>query len=295
MKDGKIDNNEAKKISKTLEDMEGSKTDYSKLVYRSGDNEHFDFTRFGLLSSFYLKFINANIGINVAKLNMKEFKNEIDRLKRKKAKKQSYKTNKKDVLENAKAWYNGLNIIVDAFDRDLFRSINHPFIDADYDSNNDQEPDLLAASGSNIYESYGLTDKELQVFKKLFGCKNPEELRQALIEATDEKYNDVLKELNIKLTVLRDQTKIKTGVSRTRLENLVNVVEDILDGVRWGNNIPDLESEKSAAQRRNESSSGQGLKILTPDQMLNRLPISLAQLNAGNNSEKFKNEIRQLL
>ena len=33
--------------------------------------------------------------------------------------------------------------------------------------------------------------------------------------------------------------------------------------------------------------SGQGLKILTPNQMLSRLPISLAQLEAGNNSEKF--------
>ena len=40
---------------------------------------------------------------------------------------------------------------------------------------------------------------------------------------------------------------------------------------------------------------GQGLKILTPSQMLRRLPISLAQLKAGNNSEKLKNEIRQLL
>ena len=39
----------------------------------------------------------------------------------------------------------------------------------------------------------------------------------------------------------------------------------------------------------------QGLKILTPNQMLSRLPISLAQLNAGNNSVKLKNEIRQLL
>ena len=39
--------------------------------------------------------------------------------------------------------------------------------------------------------------------------------------------------------------------------------------------------------------SGQGLKILTPNQMLSRLLISLAQLNAGNNSEKHK--IRQLL
>ena len=40
---------------------------------------------------------------------------------------------------------------------------------------------------------------------------------------------------------------------------------------------------------------GQGLKILAPSQMLSRLPISLAQLKAGNNSEKLKNEIRQLL
>ena len=40
---------------------------------------------------------------------------------------------------------------------------------------------------------------------------------------------------------------------------------------------------------------GQGIKILTPNQMLSRLPISLTQLQAGNNSEKFKNEIRQLL
>ena len=39
----------------------------------------------------------------------------------------------------------------------------------------------------------------------------------------------------------------------------------------------------------------QGLKILAINQMLNRLLISLAQLKAGNNSEKLKNEIRQLL
>ena len=40
---------------------------------------------------------------------------------------------------------------------------------------------------------------------------------------------------------------------------------------------------------------GQGIKILTPNQMLNRLPIILAQLKAGYNSNKLKNEIRQLL
>ena len=40
---------------------------------------------------------------------------------------------------------------------------------------------------------------------------------------------------------------------------------------------------------------GQGLKVLIPNQTLSRLPISLAQFKAGNNSEKLKNEIRQLL
>ena len=40
---------------------------------------------------------------------------------------------------------------------------------------------------------------------------------------------------------------------------------------------------------------GKGLKILTPQQMLTRLPVTLAQLQAGNNSQKLKNEIRQLL
>ena len=40
---------------------------------------------------------------------------------------------------------------------------------------------------------------------------------------------------------------------------------------------------------------GIALKILTSNQILSRLPVSLAQLKAGNNSEKLKNEIRQLL
>ena len=50
----------------------------------------------------------------------------------------------------------------------------------------------------------------------------------------------------------------------------------------------DLESEESAAQ---EEQSARGLKILTPNQMFRRLPIALAHLKAGYNSEKLKNEL----
>ena len=44
-----------------------------------------------------------------------------------------------------------------------------------------------------------------------------------------------------------------------------------------------------------ESQDGKGLKILTPNQMLKRLPIALAQVKAGNNSESLLNEIRQIV
>ena len=40
---------------------------------------------------------------------------------------------------------------------------------------------------------------------------------------------------------------------------------------------------------------GEGLKILTNKQMLNRLPILLAQIQAGNNSKSLKNELRQII
>ena len=61
-----------------------------------------------------------------------------------------------------------------------------------------------------------------------------------------------------------------------KLDKIVEIVEEIL---------------KFNKQKK----EGEGIKILTPSQMLSRLPISLAQLQAGNNSEKLKNEIRQLL
>ena len=44
-----------------------------------------------------------------------------------------------------------------------------------------------------------------------------------------------------------------------------------------------------------ESQKGEGLKILIPNQMLKRLPIALAQVKAGNNSESLLNEIRQIV
>ena len=49
---------------------------------------------------------------------------------------------------------------------------------------------------------------------------------------------------------------------------------------------------KKVLKFNKQNQEGQGLKILTPSQMFSRLPITFAQLKAGNNSEKLKNEIR---
>ena len=48
-------------------------------------------------------------------------------------------------------------------------------------------------------------------------------------------------------------------------------------------------------EKRLAKQEGTGLKILAPNQMLKRLPIALAQIKAGNNSESLLNEIRQIV
>ena len=88
---------------------------------------------------------------------------------------------------------------------------------------------------------------------------------------------------------------------------LVNMVKNGLSDLK--NEIENMGEEEKEIEKPGEiidivekllifnkqNQQGQGLKILTPDQMLSRLPISLAQLKAGNNSQKLKNEIGQLL
>ena len=80
-------------------------------------------------------------------------------------------------------------------------------------------------------------------------------------------------------------TKIKITVKNVPKDDLLKTEENekIIDII------------ERILEYNSENQLGLGLKMLTPNQMLSRLPISLAQLKAGNNSEKLKNEIRQLL
>ena len=77
--------------------------------------------------------------------------------------------------------------------------------------------------------------------------------------------------------------------------NLVNKAEQIAELRSTPHRQKMLKIFNYLGEIFNGPTEGKGLKILTPNQMLSRLPITLAQLKAGNNSEKLKNEIRQLL
>ena len=69
-----------------------------------------------------------------------------------------------------------------------------------------------------------------------------------------------------------------------------DIVEQESDEQLDTTDMSELESEESAEQ--NEKQRGVRLKILTPEQILSRLSITLAQLKAENNSKKLINEIR---
>ena len=92
-----------------------------------------------------------------------------------------------------------------------------------------------------------------------------------------------------------------------RNEDQVYLIKEVLNRMKKANeNVSENKTFKTEENKKMTNivkrilyfnkleQSGQGLKILTPNQMLSRLPITLAQLKAGNNSEKLKNEIRQL-
>ena len=116
------------------------------------------------------------------------------------------------------------------------------------------------------------------LFNHYLDYSNPDIVFKRLRDSTDEKNKNMVELINQKLTKLKRIVRNLPENDNRVEENkkIIDIVEKILE----------LNKEKH---------SGKGLKILTPDQMLSRLPITLAQLKAGNNSEKLKNEIRQLL
>ena len=105
-------------------------------------------------------------------------------------------------------------------------------------------------------------------------------MAKKLFETNDEKkISELVEKINNRWSNLRDKTEkiSKEEIKNEKPDDILGIVNEIFDFNK--------EIQKQ----------GSDLKIQTPNQMLTRLPISLAQLKEGNNSEKLKNQIRQVL
>ena len=106
------------------------------------------------------------------------------------------------------------------------------------------------------------------------------------VEESKNRQKNYLYYLNIIRKGYKNSTQKKT---LSNIENHFNARESAIKFFEdYGLMI--LEAKKLAREQK-----GKGLKILTPNQMLKRLPIALAQIKARNNSESLLNEIRQIV
>ena len=88
--------------------------------------------------------------------------------------------------------------------------------------------------------------------------------------------------------------KHKSQMQLYTIKNVKNLYDSRQKIIDLFNNYSKIKSE-SIYRSKHDETKGKGLKILTPKQMLQRLPIALAQVKAGNNSESLLNEIRQIV
>ena len=96
----------------------------------------------------------------------------------------------------------------------------------------------------------------------------------------------------------RDLGRIKQGDPRYKSEEQKKTIDNIKNLYKSREEVVKTFNDYARNMSRNiydSKQEGTGLKILTPKQMLRRLPIALAQIQAANNSQSLLNEIRQIV
>ena len=171
------------------------------------------------------------------------------------------------------------NDIINNFDKKIFQYKDSESKTNEEKSEEKSEEELKKQINNTfICIAHGINN---DLFTKYFDFLKPSALAKQLYETKDKKKNNMLvEEIKNRWSNLKDETKkmSEEEIQNEKPNQILETVKEILD------------FNKEIQKQR-----GLGLKILTPKQMLSRLPITLAQLKAGNNSEKLKNEIRQLL
>ena len=166
-------------------------------------------------------------------------------------------------------------------EREIFKDIYNKRLDKIEELNNKIDYDNLE------YAVY--SRKELINFSEL---KSPlillDEIKKGIISLEEAKYYQKTYLDHLK-TIRKGNKSVE---QRETLANLNMFYNARKEAIRF---IEDYGSMILEAKKLTREQEGTGLKILTPNQMLKRLPIALAQIKAGNNSESLLNEIRQIV
>ena len=144
------------------------------------------------------------------------------------------------------------------------------------------------------YDQNPLSEKENELLDKNFEYKSIDELVDGFNNPKiNEKLDESFDKITTRLNALKNLVKILSDTTEKKIiDDVIKGAEFTLDYIAsWG----DSYSESDFSSFEVNDTKGSGLKILAPNQMHSRLPISLVQLKAGSSSEKLKNEIRQLL
>ena len=139
--------------------------DYRKLKITGCNNVTYDFSDYKTFKELFRDIYYRNISINKTERRQNEFDAVLNVLSRYSPKTGKYIKAKNEFLDNAKKFSKEREKIVEGFKSGISLLIKGNF---DSDS---QRPDLPATIDSSIDESYVLTDKELQMFKKFLVTK----------------------------------------------------------------------------------------------------------------------------
>ena len=162
-----------------------------------------------------------------------------------------------------------VNKVIDAFKMGIF-----PYIDGFQIKEEEQKEEhgFKTIIEYNEDESKGI---KYDLFKHYFNSVVPSALAKQLYKMKKKKKNGKL-----------------VKVIKNRLSDLKNEIEKMSEDVKEIEQLDKILKIVKKVLDFNRQQQGKGLQISTPNQMLRRLTTTLAQLNAGNNSEKLKNEIK---
>ena len=280
------------------------KTKDKEIIYKNVDT-NVNTKKFNLYNIFK-NYLNKKIGYDGIDNIKKSIKDGV-----KIYKKRSRTDINKRIINNSNKVIKGINLFISMIDNDEFKII-------DLDWMNDkiryeetaEEADTVYMKRNNDNGLKLIKDFIIKINNGTINKKNAgNEFRILKQKSTNDRLRqDLIKDLERcifgeDIQSIKPEEKYEESIAeRVKKQKRQNTQRTFapqdsninLDNFTYGENYDELD-EEDREFLRNMNKEGKGLKTLTNKQMLNRLPILLAQIQAGNNSIKLKNEIRQIL